>query len=212
MARSLGIGFTHHDVHGATRVAGTRTPPLASVDDIVVAIALNAALHVGGVRGGHVRFGHQEGRADLAAQQRLEPAVLERFAGVALEGFHVAGVRGRAVEDLGGEGHTTHDFAQRCVFQVGQAFRGALAVRNEEVPQAGLACQGLELFNDLGGNPGVALGAVLRDFSEEAGFVGVNVLFHEGQQFGLHLFDFVGVIEIHAQLLQEILVLLCGFK
>ena len=83
----------------------------------------------------HGRLGHQEGRADLATQQRLQPLVLLRLGAVALDGLHVAGVRRIAVEDLGRPHHPAHLLAQRRVVQVRQAFGRAVAVRQEQVPQ-----------------------------------------------------------------------------
>src|SRR3712207_8706481 len=45
-------------------------PPFAAVQHIVVAVAGDVALDVGGVGRGDRRLGHQEGRAYLAVHQR----------------------------------------------------------------------------------------------------------------------------------------------
>jgi len=124
----LRVGFAHQDKDGAARVTGTGGPPFAPVDDQLVAVALDAALDVGGVGRGDFGFGHQEGRTDFTAQQGVEPAVFERLAGVALQRFHVAGVGGRAVEHLGGKADTAHDLAQRGVLEVAQALGGARGI------------------------------------------------------------------------------------
>ena len=71
VARSVRIGLAHDDENFAARRAGARAVPLASIDDVFVAFAPNAALDVGGIRGGHSGLGHQEGRADLAVEQGL---------------------------------------------------------------------------------------------------------------------------------------------
>ena len=59
-----------------SRVHRAGDPPLAPVDHVVVAVALDAGGDVGGVGGGHLRLGHRERRADLARQQRLQPLLL----------------------------------------------------------------------------------------------------------------------------------------
>ena len=45
-------------------------PPLAAVDHVLVAVAVDPGGDVGGVGGGDLRLGHAERRADLAVQQR----------------------------------------------------------------------------------------------------------------------------------------------
>ena len=52
-------------------------------------------------RRGDGGLGHREARADLAGEQRLQPALLLLLRAVARQHFHVAGVGRRAVEDLG---------------------------------------------------------------------------------------------------------------
>src|SRR6185503_9439021 len=63
-------------------------------------------LDVGGIRGCNVRFGHQERRADLALEQRLEPRAFLFLGAVAFQRFHIAGVGRVAVEDLRGPSTT----------------------------------------------------------------------------------------------------------
>ena len=76
---------------------------------------------VGRVRRSDIGLGHGEAGADLAVEQRLEPALLLLRACRSGQHLHVAGVGGRAVEHLGRPGHPPHDLAQRRVFEVGQA-------------------------------------------------------------------------------------------
>ncbi|MNX90551.1 hypothetical protein D3C86_1226060 [compost metagenome] len=197
VAARIGIGLAHHDVDLAAGVAGARRPPLGAVDHVMVAIALDAAADIGGVRRGHVRLRHQEGRADLAAQQRFQPLVLEFFGGVALQRFHVAGVRRGAVEHLGRPGRAAHDLAHRRVFEVRQPLRCPLGARQEQVPQPGLARQRLQFLDHLGGNPGVAGFAVGLDLGVEALFVRIDMLVEKGQQPGLHVLDLGRVLELH---------------
>ena len=66
MAGCLGVRLAHHDVDGAAWVTRARGPPLAAVDDVFVAIALNAGGNVRGIAGGDIGLGHGKGRADLA--------------------------------------------------------------------------------------------------------------------------------------------------
>ncbi len=197
MTARFRIGLAHHDIDLATGVARARRPPLGAVDHVFVAIAADAAADIGGVRRSHVRLGHQEGRADLAAQQRFQPLVLEFFRRVALQRLHVAGIGRGAVEDFSRPGHPAHDFAQRCVFQVGQAFRSTLGMGQEQVPQAGFAGQRLEFLDHLGRDPGVAGLAIGLDLGVEALLVRIDVLVEEGQQASLHFLDLGGVLELH---------------
>ncbi len=133
------------------------------------------ARDVGGVGGGDVRLGHGEARADLARQQRFEPALLLLGRAVADQHFHVAGVRGRAVEHLRRHGRAAHDLAERRVFQVGQP-GPVFAVRQEQVPQPRRLRLRLQLFHDRRDLPAIAR----RDLLVIGLLVGVDVLVHEG--------------------------------
>jgi hypothetical protein len=142
-------------------------------------------------------LGHEKRRAHFAAQERLEPAALLLLAAVALDGFHVAGVGRRAVEHFRGKRHPAHDLAQRRVLEVGQSFRGALGMRQEQVPQPGGARLGLEFLDDLGRYPRVALAPVFQDLLVESMLVRVDVLIHERDESGLHGLYLFGICEIH---------------
>ena len=61
MAASVWVGFAHDDVDGAAWVASTRRPPLAAIDHVFIAIALDFALDVGGIGRRDIRLGHEEG-------------------------------------------------------------------------------------------------------------------------------------------------------
>jgi hypothetical protein len=65
----------HHDQQPALRVRGAGDEPLAPMQHQAVALAPHRGLQVGGVARGHVGLGHRKGRADLAAQQRRQPAL-----------------------------------------------------------------------------------------------------------------------------------------
>ena len=119
---------------GAARVASAGGPPFPAVDHVVVAVPHDRRLDIGRVGGGDGRFGHAEGAADLALQQRREPLRLLLLRPVELQRFHVAGVGGGAVEHFGRPLHPAHDLRQRGVFQVAQP-GAAFAVGQEQVPQ-----------------------------------------------------------------------------
>jgi hypothetical protein len=179
------VGLAHHDPDAAAPVAGARGPPLGSVDDVLVAVAGDRGLDVGGVGRGDVGLGHAEGRADLAVEQGLEPLLLVRVGAVAGEHLHVAGVGRRAVARLGREqGRAAHDLAQVGIFEVGQA--GAeLALGQEQVPQAAPARLGLQFLHQRRRVPAVAPG----DLFVVGLLAGVDVLVHEREQRFLELDD-----------------------
>jgi hypothetical protein len=198
----FGVGLAHGDEDLAARIAGARDPPLVAVDDVFVALALDAGADVGGVGGGDFGLGHGEGRADLAFQQGLEPALLELGTAVAGNGLHIAGVRRGAVEDFGSPWHAAHDFGQRCVFLVGQAravvARGFGAVHGQEqIPQACGLGLGLELFNGLQRRPALAGGRVGLHLVGIFLFRRVDVVVHELEQALLQVLGFGRVVEVH---------------
>ncbi|MNN02514.1 hypothetical protein D3C81_1151760 [compost metagenome] len=168
------IAQAHENQDFAARVASTRGPPFLAVDHPLVAIAHGTGGHVSGVGGRNVRFGHGERRADLAPQQRFEPALFLLFVGVTHQHFHVAGVRCRAVERLWPQQRAAHDFRQWRVFEVGQAGT-QFGLRQKQIPQAfGLGLE-FEFFHDRGRLPAIALG----DLALEHGFGGIDVGVHE---------------------------------
>ncbi len=166
MPRGVGIGLAHQDRDLAAGIAVARRPPFTAVDDVVIAVACDRGFDVGGVRRGDRGFGHQEGGADLAVHQRLQPFALLLLAGIAHEHFHVAGIRRRAVEHFGGEGDVAHFLRQRRVFQVAQSRAAEFIVlmrgrRHEHVPEAfGLRLL-LEVFENRDHLPARTLGVLL---------------------------------------------------
>ena len=49
VARSIGVALAHEDENLAARIGGARGPPFQAVDHIVIAVALDARLEVGGI-------------------------------------------------------------------------------------------------------------------------------------------------------------------
>ena len=156
------VGLAHHDGDLAAGIAKTRRPPLATVDDILIAVTDDGGLDVRRVRRGDRRLRHQKGRADLAIHQRAQPLLLLLAGAVALQHLHVAGVGSGAVEHLRRKTHPAHDLGDAGVFEVRQL--GALELervvqirmprmrRHEHVPEPfglGLRLQSLDDLDHL---------------------------------------------------------------
>ncbi len=140
MARGFRIGLAHQDSDLAAGIADARRPPFTAVDDVVVAIFLDAGLDIGGVGRCHRRLGHQERGADFAVHQRPQPFPLVLLCAVAHQHFHVAGIRRGAVEHLGSPADVAHFLGKRRVFQIGQSRTTEFMVlmrrrRHEHVPE-----------------------------------------------------------------------------
>ena len=181
------IALAHEDADLAARVGGVGRVPLVAVDDVVVAIAHDRALDIGRVGGGHRRLGHGETGADFARQQRLQPFLLVGFRAVALQHLHIAGVGRVTIEDLGRQMRAAHDFAERGVFEIGEA-GAAVAVGQEEVPETLRLGERLQLLDD-----GINLpGPEFFHFAIVAGFVRVDVVVHEAFELALDFEDALG--------------------
>ena len=159
-------------------------------------------LDVGGVGRGDGRLGHQEGGADLAVHQRLQPLLLLLVGAVAMQHFHVAGVGRRAVEDLRGPGDVAHLFRQQRIFEIGQSRAAEFVVfmrvrRHEHVPEAfGLRLL-LQVFEDRDHLPARALRILLVVDRHRGADMRLHERLHAVQPF-LLLF---GHIEVHGALL-----------
>ena len=143
------VGFHHGDEDLATGIAGTTDVVLLAVYDPLVTFQLCLGTDIGGIRGRHAGLGHGEGGANLAIQQGLQPLLLLGLAAVLLQDFHVAGVRRRAVEALRRQVGTPHFLRQVGVLNRGEP-EAAVALGQEEIPQAQLLRLGLQGFQDLG--------------------------------------------------------------
>ena len=174
-----GVRLAHEDEELAARVARAGREPLAGVVHVLVAVAHDAAGDVRGVRRGHVGLGHGEARADLAGQQRCQPALLLRGRAVAREHLHVARVRRAAVEHLGREGHRAHDLGHRRVLEVREP-RAAVVAGEKEVPETLRAGLDLELVDHRRHGPAMAAELRLDD-----GLGGEHLGLHEALEAGL---------------------------
>ena len=120
------VGHAHDDQQLAARRHRPRRPPLAPVDHVVVAVALDAGGDVRRVRGRDVGLGHRERRPDPPVEQRIQPARLLLRRAEQREQLHVPRVGRRAVERLRSHPRVAAgDLGQRRVLQVGQARRRA---------------------------------------------------------------------------------------
>ena len=170
----VGVGVragAHHRDHDlAARIAGARDVELLAVDHPFVAVEHGRGLDLLGVAAHDAGLGHRVGRADLAAQQRLEPALLLLRGAHPLEHLHVAGVGRRAVEALAGQTVLAEFDGDVGVVEVAQALAG-VGVGQEEVPQAlgtGLGLHGVEQF-ELARRPAPAIGPALTEAVELLG-------------------------------------------
>ena len=173
-----GLGLAHHDHDLAVRVHGVRGPPLAPVEDVLVAVLVDRQADVGRVGAGDVGLGHREGRADLALEQRFEPAVLLLVGAELVQDLHVARVGGRAVAGLRGDRRAAEDLGEGCVVGVREA-RSVVGVGQEHVPEPGLTCLDLQFLHHGRVEVGVAglESLLLVDL-----LGGVDVLVHERVQ------------------------------
>ncbi len=174
-----------------------RRPPLAAVEHVVIAVALDPQLDVARVRAGDVGLGHRERRADLAVEQRRQPALLLLGRAELVEHLHVAGVGRRAVARLGGDRRAPEDLGERRVVAVGEP-GAVLVVGQEHVPQPALARQPLQLLHHgrlvmrVAGLAQLALVDLLRR---------VDVLVHERRQALLEVRTTLAWLEVHRPLL-----------
>ena len=151
----VGIGDAHDDQQLAARRHRPGGPPLASVDDVVVAVALDPRRDVRRVRGCDVGLGHGERRPDPPVQERIQPARLLLRRAEQREQLHVPGVGRRAVERLRSHPRAAAgDLGERRVLQVGEPGAAVVDRRQEQVPQAALARLRLELLDHRRRAPG----------------------------------------------------------
>jgi hypothetical protein len=191
--RIVGIGLADDDEQLAARIGSARTPPLAPVEHIGVAVARDAALDVGRIARSHRGFGHGERGTYLAREQRFEPPLLVFGRRVALEQFHVAGVGCAAIAGLGCDGRAAQQLRERGVFEIGQP--GAVfRLREEEVPETGRARLLLELLHDGRAVPRKAL-ARFRELRRIGRFRGVDLHAHEFIEPRTQPLHFVGILE-----------------
>ena len=168
----------------------------------MIAVALDPGLDVGGIRRGYRGLGHQEGGADFAVHQGPQPLPLVLLGAVAHQHFHVAGVRRRTVEHLGGPADVAHLLGQRRVFQVAQSRAAEFVIlmrrrRHEHIPQPFGPRLLLQFLDDRKHLPALA-GLVLLPVDRHGGTdMRVHERLHPVEPFALT----VRHIEVHGALL-----------
>ena len=198
MARRLRVRLAHEDGDLAARIARSRRPPLAPIQHILIAIAHDAGADIGRVGRSYSRLGHAVAGTDPALEQRRQPLLFLLRRAVARQHFHVAGIGGGAVEDLGCHRHAAHDLAQRCIFQVGQA-RAPFMVRQEKIPKPSRAGFRLQLFDDGHRLPASSIG----DLSVIERFVRIDMLVHESGEPLLQFLNLRGVCKVHSRIVTQ---------
>jgi hypothetical protein len=190
----LGVGLAHDDQQPAVGMQGVGGPPLLAVEDVRIALAGNAHLDVGGIGARHLGLGHRKRRADLARQQRLQPALLLRLAPEEHQQLHVPRIRGAAVHRLRSQAHAAaQDLGQRRILGIGQP-RTPVRVRREQIPQPTTPGLGLELVEDRGVKLAIVRRAHLLGVD---GLGGVDHLLHERRHALLVVHATSGQREIH---------------
>ena len=180
MPRRLRIGLAHQDRDLAARIADARRPPFAAVDDVVIAVALDAGLDIGGIGRRHRGLGHQEGGADFAIHQGPQPLPFLLLGAVADEHFHVPGIGRRTIEDFRGPADVPHFLRKRRIFQIAQSRAVEFLVlmrgrRHEHVPKSFGLCLLLQFLHDRDHLPARALLVLLAVDRHRGPHVG----FHE---------------------------------
>ena len=156
------IGLHHHDHDLAAGIAEAGNVVFLAVDHPFVADQFCGRRDILGVRRGDIRFGHGVGGADLAVQQRLQPLFFLLLGADALQHFHVAGIRRRAVHGLRRHRALAELGGDIGVVEISQAFAG-LGIRQEEIPQADFLgpCLGFLQHLDLARRKAPAVGLLL---------------------------------------------------
>src|ERR1700736_5032920 len=146
VALGIRVAQAHEQDHACVRVGSTAGPPLASRDDVLVAVAFDPTRQLRGIRAGDVRFGDTDAGADLACEQQLQPLLLLLGRAELSQHLHISGVGRRTVDGLRCYRTPTGDLGQRRVLNVGESRTEAL-VRHEQVPQPAPASLRLELLH-----------------------------------------------------------------
>ncbi len=194
-----GVGEPHEDPDLAVGVARAGRPPLAAVEHDVVAVEGGRGAHVRGVGAGDPRLGHEERAAHPAVEEGLEPLLLLLGRAVAQQHLHVAGVGRVAVEHQRCQRRATGLLGDRGVVGVAEARATigaeaggvgvAVALGEEEVPQALASRLRLEVGDDGGRRPGVLAprppcGHVAQDRRLDRLDLGVDEGTHAGGEVG----------------------------
>ena len=190
----VGIGFSHHDQQLAVGVCRIGDPPFAAIDYVIIAVAFDSGLNIGGIGRSSIGFGHGKGGPDFTIQQGRQPFVILFSGGKHVQELHVACVRRAAVKCLGRPANAPHDLRKWCVFKIGQGCPGffRLESRQEEIPQALLAGRRLELLHKRDRiNPCMDFPPPILDFRDDMGI-------HKVLNLAAQTLDLIGVGKLHS--------------
>jgi hypothetical protein len=98
----------------------TRRTNLA-VQYVVITVLLDSHLNVGSIARRNLRLRHQEGRADLALQQWVQPLPLLCLCTILGDDLHVASIRGGAVDSFRRGPALAQVLSHESVLQVAEA-------------------------------------------------------------------------------------------
>ena len=171
------VRLAHDDEDPAARVQRTGGPPLAAVDDVLVALAGDRRLDVRRIGAGDLGLRHRERGSDLAVQQRLQPLGPLLLRREHVQQLHVAGVRRLPVRGLRCQVEAPP--GDLCEARVVQLAEAGLR-RQEQVPQAAGLGLRLELLDDR--RHGVVVRAVLSAVRLVLGLRREDALVHEGDE------------------------------
>jgi hypothetical protein len=117
---------------------GAGDEPFAPVNDVIVRCTNHRGRDIGGVRGGHVGFGHPERRTGFGFQKRLEPARLLFRLGAVLQRDHVGNVGRLTVENFRRPEQPPHDLGERRILEVRKPRARLVAGKfgKAEIPQS----------------------------------------------------------------------------
>ena len=193
VAFGLPIGLTHEDQNLAARVHRAGYPPLASVNNIGVAVLIDRRLNIGRIGRCDARFCHCKRGTDFTFEKRLQPGFFLLVGAVANQHFHISGIGRRTIEYLGGDQRATHDLRQRGIFEIAQA-RTVLAVRQEQVPKTFLSRFLFQVFHDRRYGP--ACFATVQEL-EVFGLCRIDMALHEVIKLRSKPFHLGRIVEIH---------------
>ena len=142
----IGIGDGHDDQEVGDGAVGGE--PLQAVDHPLIAAPHGAGAQLGGVGTGRVGLGHGEGAAQIAGEQRVQPAILLLGGAGHGEDLGVAGVGGGVAEGEWGDGRGAEDLVHQTELDLAHALTAELG-RQVRGPQA--ACLDLLLQRCDGG-------------------------------------------------------------
>src|SRR5579875_555173 len=188
------ISLAHDDENFATWASCAGTPPLASVQYVLVALAPDGKLDIGSIGACHIRFGHGKGRAYLAIEQGLQPLSFLLRRAKFCQYLHIAGIGRGAVKDLRGPADTAHDLGQRRVLQVRQT-GPVLFIWQKEIPQSLGLGNSLEFIDDLRMVMGITTAFNLLAVCL---LVGINITVHELAHTDTQRIDLLRIGKIHS--------------